>query len=182
MKSIMMKLEEIKMNPSNPRVIKDEKFRQLVKSIKEFPEMLEVRPIVVNSDMIVLGGNMRLKACTEAGLKQIPVIVAEFDESKQSEFIIKDNIGYGEWNWDMLANTFEPQQLQDWGLDVWVPQADVNLDEFFNENVEKDEEGTTKIILDYTQDEYDEMIEKLSSMSGSKESIIYKLVMECARV
>lgn len=182
MKSITKKLEEIKMNPSNPRVIKDEKFRQLVKSIKEFPEMLEVRPIVVNSDMIVLGGNMRLKACTEAGLKEVPVIVAEFDETKQSEFIIKDNIGYGEWNWDMLANTFEPQQLHDWGLDVWVPQTDVNLDEFFNENIEKDEESSTKIILDYTQDEYDEMIEKLSSMSGSKESIIYKLVMECAQV
>lgn len=118
MNSQLMSIGDIKLNPSNPRVIKDHKFQKLVASIKEFPEMLSVRPIVVNEDMIVLGGNMRLKACIEAGLKEVPVIVTTFDEEKQSQFIIKDNIGFGEWDWDMLANTWDIKQLEDWGLDV----------------------------------------------------------------
>jgi ParB-like chromosome segregation protein Spo0J len=113
-----VKISEVKMNPSNPRTIKDEKFAKLLKSIKEFPEMLEMRPIVVNQDMIVLGGNMRLKACKEAGLKEIPIIIAEIPEEKQKEFIIKDNIGYGEWQWDMLANEWNVEDLEEWGLDI----------------------------------------------------------------
>ena len=183
MKSKLMSLSKIKLNPSNPRVIKDHKFQKLVKSIKDFPEMLEIRPIVVNDDMIVLGGNMRLKACIEAGLKEVPVIIAEFDESKQSEFIIKDNIGYGEWDWDLLANDFEPAILEDWGLDVWVPKQDVNLDGFFkDENKEESDASSTKIILEYTQEDHDAMMMKLNELGGSKEDIIYKLVMECNQV
>jgi len=114
-----VKLSEVKSNPNNPRLIKDEKFSKLVKSIKEFPKMLEIRPIVVNEDMIVLGGNMRLKACKEAGLKEIPIIKAsDLTEEQQREFIIKDNVGFGEWDWDMIANEWDNQQLEDWGLDV----------------------------------------------------------------
>jgi ParB-like chromosome segregation protein Spo0J len=114
-----VKLSEIKPNPNNPRLIKDDKFHKLVKSIQEFPKMLEIRPIVVNSDMIVLGGNMRLKACKEAGLKEIPIIFADdLSEEQQREFILKDNIGYGEWNWEMIANEWDSEQLEDWGLDV----------------------------------------------------------------
>ncbi len=93
-----VKISEIKPNPNNPRVVKDDKFKKLVKSIKDFPQMLNIRPIVVNDDMIVLGGNMRLKACKEAGLSELPIIKAsQLTEEQQREFIIKDNLGYGEW-------------------------------------------------------------------------------------
>jgi len=125
-----MKLSEIKPNPNNPRIIRDEKFEKLVKSIKEFPEMLEKRPIVVNTDMVVLGGNMRLKACKEAGLKEIPVIIADWTEEQQREFIIKDNVGFGDWDWDELANTWDAEELNAWGLDV--PFTDDDIEEMKN--------------------------------------------------
>jgi len=112
-------INTIKANPSNPRVIKDDKFKALVKSIKNFPEMLELRPIVVNSENIILGGNMRLRACKEAGLTEVPIIYASsLDKDKQNEFIIKDNVGYGEWDWDTLANEWDADLLADWGLDI----------------------------------------------------------------
>jgi DNA modification methylase len=112
-------INTVKANPNNPRIIKDDKFAKLVKSINEFPQMLNLRPIVVNDDMVVLGGNMRLKACKEAGLKEIPVIKAsELTEQQQKEFIVKDNVGYGEWDWNDLANNWDADQLQDWGLDI----------------------------------------------------------------
>jgi DNA modification methylase len=112
-------INTVKANPNNPRIIKDDKFAKLVKSINEFPQMLKLRPIVVNDDMVVLGGNMRLKACKEAGLKEIPIIKAsELTEQQQKEFIVKDNVGYGEWDWNDLANNWDAEQLQDWGLDI----------------------------------------------------------------
>jgi DNA modification methylase len=120
----MMEVKEVKIgliksNPNNPRIIKDEKFAKLVESIKSFPEMLKLRPIVVNEDMVVLGGNMRLKACKEAGLKVVPVIKAnELSEDQQKEFIIKDNVGFGEWDYSMLANEWDVEQLTEWGLDI----------------------------------------------------------------
>jgi hypothetical protein len=119
-----MNLSELQENPNNPRIIKDDKFQKLVKSIKEFPEMLEARPIVVNPDNIVLGGNMRLKACKAAGLKEAPVYVASWEESKANEFIVKDNVGFGEWDWDILANEWDATQLEEWGLDVWTPEEE----------------------------------------------------------
>ena len=107
----------IKPNPSNPRTIRDDKFLKLVQSIQEFPEMLKIRPLVVNDDMVVLGGNMRLKACKEAGLKKIPVIKAsDLTPEQQKEFIIKDNIGYGDWDWQQIAVDFP--EAEEWGLDV----------------------------------------------------------------
>lgn len=117
-------LKTLKANPNNPRVIRDEKFKKLVKSIREFPEMLEARPVVVNPDMVVLGGNMRLKALREAGVEEAPVYIASWDEVKQRQFIIKDNVGFGEWDWDLLANEWEAYDLEAWGLDVWVPEID----------------------------------------------------------
>ena len=114
-----VKLTDIKPNPNNPRLVKDDKFSKLVQSIKDFPEMLELRPIVVNDDMIVLGGNMRLKACKEAGLKEIPIIKAsQLTEEQQREFIIKDNLGYGEWDWEMIANEWDADKLNEWGMDI----------------------------------------------------------------
>lgn len=125
------KITKVKSNPNNPRLIKDDKFHKLVNSIKEFPKMLEIRPIVVNDDMIVLGGNMRLKACKEAGLKEVPVIKAsDLTEEEQRQFIIKDNVSGGEWDWDMLANEWDVEQLDEWGLDVSVfPQVELEAEE-----------------------------------------------------
>lgn len=112
-------IRQIRPNPDNPRFIKEGKFEKLVKSIKEFPEMLELRPIVVNQDMVVLGGNMRLKACEEAGIEQVPIIFADnLTEEQQKEFIIKDNSSFGEWDWDLLANEWDASDLIDWGMDL----------------------------------------------------------------
>jgi hypothetical protein len=117
------KISQLKENINNPRLIKGDKFKKLVKSIKEFPEMLELRPIVVDENMVVLGGNMRLKACKEAGLKEVWIEVAEnLTEEQKKEFIIKDNVGFGEWEWDMLANEWDAVELTDWGLDVLSPK------------------------------------------------------------
>jgi ParB-like chromosome segregation protein Spo0J len=130
LKTETVKIGEVKSNPNNPRIIKDDKFKKLVESVKTFPEMLNIRPIVVNSDMVVLGGNMRLRACKEAGLKEIPIIKADtLTPEQQSEFIIKDNVSGGEWDWDMLANEWEAEELDAWGLDVPVA---------FDESDEKD--------------------------------------------
>lgn len=119
----IVKISEVKPNPKNPRIIKDDKFKKLVKSIQEFPDMLNKRPLIVFTDVdgkyVVLGGNMRLKACKEIGLKEIPVILAdEWTEEQKAEFLIKDNVGFGEWDWDSLANEWESELLNDWGLDV----------------------------------------------------------------
>ena len=119
MKVEKYKVNDIKLNPNNPRIIKDDKFKKLVKSIQEFPEMLDIRPIVVNSDMVILGGNMRFKACKEAGLKEIPIIIADnLTEEQQREFLIKDNTSGGEWDFEMLANDWDIEQLENWGLDM----------------------------------------------------------------
>jgi len=116
----LRKISDVKLNPNNPRLIKDDKFKKLVQSIKEFPEMLSIRPIVVNQDMIILGGNMRFRACKEAGIKEIPVIVTDLSEEKQREFLIKDNTSGGEWDWDMIANEWDADELEAWGLDLPV--------------------------------------------------------------
>ena len=105
-------------NPTNPRTIKEGKFKKLVNSIQEFPEMLELRPIVVSKDMEILGGNMRYRACKEAGLKEVYIIKADKLTDKQiEEFIVKDNVGFGEWDWDVLANDWDVKELEEWGLD-----------------------------------------------------------------
>ena len=124
----LININKIRLNPSNPRTIKDDKFNKLVKSIKEFPEMLKIRPIVVNDDLVVLGGNMRLKACKEAGLKEIPIIKAsDLTEEQQREFIIKDNVGYGEWDFDLLLTDYDADLLADYGLDL--PDFELEKDE-----------------------------------------------------
>ena len=122
----LVKIGKVKPNEDNPRFIKEDKFNKLVKSIKEFPEMLKLRPIVVNKDMIVLGGNMRLKACAEAGLKEVYILKAEgLTQEQEREFIVKDNVGFGEWDWDILGNEWDSLQLQEWGLEGF-PFEDIN--------------------------------------------------------
>jgi len=126
---IKAKISEVKTNPNNPRVLKDDKFKKLVESIKSFPKMLEIRPIVVNNDMVVLGGNMRLKACKQAGLKEVHIIKAEtLTEDQQREFIIKDNVGFGEWDWDMIANEWDTDEIEAWGLDIPVFDEPIELE------------------------------------------------------
>lgn len=151
-----VKLSEVKSNPNNPRLIKDEKFSKLVKSIKEFPKMLEIRPIVVNEDMIVLGGNMRLKACKEAGLKEIPIIKAsDLTEEQQKQFIIKDNVGFGEWDWDILVNDWQSQELKEWGLDVWEPEEIVDYSILDDEDVADQLEDMTNGVKKAIQIEFE---------------------------
>ena len=129
----LVSIKEVKNNEDNPRFIKDAKFKKLVKSIKEFPEMLKLRPIVVNSDMVVLGGNMRLKACKEAGLTDVWILKAdELTKQQEREFIVKDNVGFGEWDWDILANEWDKQQLGDWGMDIIL--SDEDIEEIKNPN------------------------------------------------
>jgi hypothetical protein len=124
----LVKLSEVKINPNNPRLIKDDNFKKLVQSIKDFPEMLNIRPIVVNQDMIILGGNMRYKACKEAGLKEIPVIVTDLTEEQQREFLIKDNTSGGEWDFEMLANEWDvggfDLDSDELGTDFSLPDGD----------------------------------------------------------
>jgi site-specific DNA-methyltransferase (adenine-specific) len=131
-------IAEIKSNPKNPRVIKDEKFAKLVQSLKDFPEMLEKRPLVCFTDtdgkLVVLGGNMRLKAAKEIGLKELPVIIADdWTEEQKAQFLIKDNVGFGEWNWDELQSDWDVEQLADWGLDIpsqFEVKAEAEEDDF----------------------------------------------------
>tara|TARA_R110000744_G_scaffold89939_3_gene174800 strand:+ start:822 stop:1259 length:438 start_codon:yes stop_codon:yes gene_type:complete len=124
------KIYKLRKHPENPRVIKDVKFQLLVDSIKDFPEMLEKRPLVVNEDLQVLGGNMRLRAAQEAGLKEIWIDVAEgWSIEKQNEFIIKDNSNFGDWDYDLLANNWDLIDLNNWGLNVPPAfEGDLDLD------------------------------------------------------
>jgi len=141
-----VKTKDIIPNENNPRILKDDKFKKLVQSIKDFPEMLEIRPIVVNNEMMILGGNMRWKAIQEIGIKEIPIIKAEnLTEEQQREFLIKDNVGFGEWDWDALANDWNPAELNEWGLDV--PNMDLTEMEAEDDNFEEPENIETDIVL-----------------------------------
>lgn len=155
-----MKLEinKLKPNKDNPRIIKDHKFKKLVQSIKEFPEMLELRPIVVDENMTILGGNMRYRASVEAGLKEVHIKIAKgLSEEQKKEFIVKDNVGFGEWDWAMLGNEWKTNKLDEWGLDVWQNYDDNVLK--VNEGDENSEwvgmpefeakEDTLKIIIHF---------------------------------
>ena len=133
-------INEVKKNPENPRIIKDGNFKKLVNSIKEFPEMLQIRPIVVDENNIVLGGNMRLKACKEAGLEEVFIIKADqLTEEQKKEFIVKDNVGYGEWDWNVLKTEWNPDKLNEWGL--VIPEiSPLNLDREKNQKIQSPED------------------------------------------
>jgi hypothetical protein len=171
----VVKINDIKSNPNNPRIIKDDKFKKLVESIKSFPEMANVRPIVVNTDMIVLGGNMRLKAMKEAGWKEAPIQIVDWNEQKQKEFIVKDNVGFGEWDWDDLANNWDEQELSDWGLDLPIfdtTEAET-IDEKYTNKIEipiyEPSDKKPNISELYNLDKYNELISKIKSSSTISE-------------
>lgn len=161
----IVKTKEIIANDTNPRVIKDEKFKKLVQSIKDFPQMLHLRPIVVNDEMVVLGGNMRLRAVQEVGLKEVPIIKAsDLTEEQQKEFIIKDNVGFGEWDWDVLANEWEAELLTEWGLDVWQQPVEVDYSLLDEEDLSGElsdmADGVKKAIqIEFEPDHYEEATE-----------------------
>ena len=130
---IKVSINKIKNNPSNPRIIKDEKYKKLVKSLREFPQMLEKRPLICctseDGNYYVLGGNMRLKACKEVGIAEVPILLADdWTEAQKNEFIVKDNVSYGEWDWDVLANEWDADKLEDWGLDIPNFETETHLE------------------------------------------------------
>ena len=174
-----MKLKDIKPNPNNPRVLRDDKFQKLKQSITEFPKMLSLRPMVIDENNVVLGGNMRLRALQELGFSDIDEAwvkrSSDLTEEEKKRFIIADNVAFGEWDWDTLANDWEVVDLEAWGLDIPQFNQDVNLDDFFEESNEQKEEKF-KITLEYTEDDYNEVNEALKKHSGSKEQIIFKLL------
>jgi len=188
MKTEKIKISKIKRNPDNPRLIKDNKFHKLVKSIKEFPEMLEIRPIVVNEDMIVLGGNMRLKACQEAGLKEVPVIQAdELTAEQQREFIVKDNVGFGEWDWDMIANEWDTEQLNDWGMDLWKLDEeseeqkidyDILNDENFDSELDKMEGDVRRALQIPFENEHYEEAKELYKFWVDRDAYVGAMIIE----
>jgi ParB-like chromosome segregation protein Spo0J len=177
-----VKISEVKLNPNNPRLIKDDKFKKLVQSIKDFPEMLNIRPIVVNQDMIILGGNMRYKACKEAGLKEIPIIIADLTEEQQREFLIKDNTSGGEWDWDILANEWNSELLSDWGLDIPSFATDVDYsildDDDVSEQLESMTDGVKKAIqIEFEAEHYEEAY-ALVKFWREKEAYVGSMIME----
>lgn len=184
MKTKKVKISEIKANPENPRVIRDDKFKQLVNSIKKFPKMLEVRPIAVNADMVVLGGNMRLKACQEAGMKEITIVVLDnFNEQEQKEFIIKDNVAFGEWDYEVLANEWDVEKLDDWGLNVPVFGTDEPIDYSILEGADVSDQmtdmaGNVKkaIQIEFEPDHYEEAQELVKFWREQKMYIGYFLI------
>jgi hypothetical protein len=157
-----IKINKIKTNPKNPRVIRDYKFDKLVKSIKEFPQMLKIRPIIIDENDIILGGNMRYKACIDAGLKEVYVDkIEDLTEKQKEEFIVKDNVNFGDWDWDILGNEWKTTDLDDWGLDVWQNSDDniemINKGDEFSEWVGMPEfeasEKDIKIIIAFATEE-----------------------------
>jgi len=175
----MIKLSDIKSNPNNPRLIKDDKFKKLVNSIKEFPKMMDLRPIIIDNDSMILGGNMRLKALLELKYSEVPnewiKKAKDLTEDETRRFIIADNVGFGEHDWDLLANEWDSEQLIEWGLDVWNNNKQINLNDFFEENNEPKEEKF-KIILEYTEEDYAEITELFKNYSGTKEKIVFNLL------
>jgi len=156
----IVKIDKIKINPANPRIIKNYKYKKLLKSIIEFPEMLFLRPIVVNSEMVVIGGNQRYRACQEAGLKDVPIIMAtEFNKMQISRFMITDNISFGDWDFDILANNWDSELIDAAGLDLWQQPDETDYgkpDDIQLDNSDTSE-GTKKTIkIEFEPEHYDE--------------------------
>tara|TARA_R100001086_G_scaffold248028_1_gene183886 strand:- start:22 stop:594 length:573 start_codon:yes stop_codon:yes gene_type:complete len=174
MKPKKIEISKLKLNPNNPRTINKSKFERLKKSITEFPKMLELRPIVVDEGFIVLGGNMRLQALKELGIKETFYIQKEdLTPKEKKQFVIKDNASFGDWDWDALANEWETKELKDWGIDVWQPEKEIDysiLDEVnLDDEIQTMYEQTKKsIILEYPADSFDE-IKKLYESLKAKE-------------
>lgn len=172
-----IKLSKLKKSPNNPRYISETKFNQLKKSIEEFPEMLKLRPLVVDENNVVLGGNMRLSALQDLGIKETYVVKAsELTDKQKEEFVIKDNIGYGAWDWDILANNFDGLNLGEWGLDVWQPEKEPDysiLDEDPMDTSAEDMRSNVRkaILVDFNLEDYDEAYKLVKHFRDKKEYV-----------
>jgi ParB-like chromosome segregation protein Spo0J len=169
-----MKLKDIKPNPNNPRVLRDDKFQKLKQSITEFPKMLSLRPMVIDENNVVLGGNMRLRALQELGFTDIDEAwvkrSSDLTEEEKKRFIIADNVAFGEWDWDTLANDWDVVDLEAWGLDI--PQFDTVEEEV----IEEEQEEMNVIELKFYDKDYKIVKEKLNSISMSPEIAVLKLL------
>ncbi|MFY7936793.1 MAG: ParB N-terminal domain-containing protein [Flavobacterium sp.] len=183
----LVNISDVKPNPKNPRVIKDGKFQKLVKSIQEFPDMLNKRPLIVFTDVdnkyVVLGGNMRLKALNELKFKEIPVIIAdEWTEEQKAEFLIKDNVGFGEWDWDSLANEWDVEKLEDWGLNVPEFSNEVDYSILDDEDLADDlldmANGVKKAIQIEFEAEHYESAYELVKFWREREAYVGGMIME----
>lgn len=175
-----MKLSQIKKNPNNPRLIKDAKFELLKKSIQEFPQMMELRPIVVDESGAILGGNMRYEAIKALKMAEFPDSwvkrADELTDDQKKEFIVKDNVGFGEWSWDELANEWDSELLSDWGLDVPVFDS---LEDYSDKNKELDLdsfEDKQTIKLEYVSDEATKVRTELYKIAPTLEQAVWKLL------
>jgi ParB-like chromosome segregation protein Spo0J len=177
-----MKLKDIKPNPNNPRVLRDDKFQKLKQSITEFPKMLSLRPMVIDENNVVLGGNMRLRALQELGFTDVEEAwvkrSSDLTEEEKKRFIIADNVAFGEWDWDTLANDWEVVDLEAWGLDI--PQFDERGEiDYSDKNQEidvEDLEGLMTINLKYTEEDYWKVKEQLSKVAHTPEQAVWKLL------
>jgi hypothetical protein len=169
-----MKLKDIKPNPNNPRVLRDDKFQKLKQSIAEFPKMLSLRPMVIDENNVVLGGNMRLRALQELGFTDIDEAwvkrSSDLTEEEKKRFIIADNVAFGEWDWDTLANDWDVVDLEAWGLDI--PQFDTVEEQV----IEEEQEEMNVIELKFYDKDYKIVKEKLNSISMSPEIAVLKLL------
>jgi hypothetical protein len=169
--------------PKNPRLIKDSKFEKLKKSIEDNPEMLGMREVLVfphGSKFVIIGGNMRFQACKDLGFTEVPCKVLDKDTTAEQlrAITIKDNVGFGEHDWELLANEWDSVELEEWGMEVptYLTDSEINLDEFFEESNQEDKDQVFKIVLEYTEDDYNSVLEALKKHSGSKENIIANLL------
>lgn len=178
METKIVNINTIKPNPNNPRLIKDDKFKKLVKSIKDFPEMLELREIIVDENMIILGGNMRYKALKELGIKEVPIKIANnLTEEQKKEFVMKDNISYGVFDWDIIANEWETDLLTEWGVDIpnWEGEEIDYSDK--NKEIDTDEFSDNMTLkFEYNQNEYTYITENLNRINPNKELALLKLL------
>ena len=164
-----IEIKKLKPNPNNPRSINKNKFERLKKSITEFPKMLELRPIVVDENFVVLGGNMRLKALKDLGIKETFYIQQkDLTDEQKKQFVIKDNASFGDWDWDILANEWNNKDLLDWGIDVWQPEEElekqIDENEFSNQIATYINAQIKQIVLYYNNEEYETALNNLEDI------------------
>ena len=177
-----MRLKDIKPNPDNPRVLRGDKFQKLKQSITEFPKMMSLRPMVVDSDGIILGGNIRYRALQDLGFKEIPndwvKRAEELTEDEKRRFIIADNVGFGDWDWDALANDWDVVDLEAWGLEIpgFDERGEIDYSDKNQEIDVEDLEGLMTINLKYTEEDYWKVKEQLSKVAHTPEQAVWKLL------